>query len=287
MTTSTNFFHRYGIKQLVVLLVAVSLFSCELKREYEGELYPSTPATLVCIASLSNESPTTAYVFSTQNPLDTASAQFVSDADVSLYRNDVFWNTLDFADGKYTDNDSLLGNINEEYELRVEHPLFPSLISLPVRMVSLPIIEDLNWNYNSDSSEIMATVIFSDEMINVNGYGLTADLYAEQGFIRKNVRSQQAGTEIAELDGDLRQGTMILPTKITLFEGFVPVDTLKVDSIKINISSVSEEFFLYNNSIPTGEIGGFFPPKDALYSNLEGGYGVFYNYVISSVSIVR
>lgn len=286
MIASVPLFHRPCIILAIIGLVSLGVFSCELQREYDGELFPSAPAKLVCIASLSNESPTTAYVFSTQNPLDTASAQFIPDAEVSLYRNGIFWNVLDFTDGKYIDNDSLLCEINDEYELRVEHPLFPPLASFPLRIESIPVIEDLTWSYNNDSSRITAIVVFSDQVINAIGYGLTADLYAEQNLVKKDFRGQP-GPEILSIENNLRQGTIVLSTAITIFDGFVPVDTLRIDSIKINISSVSEEVFLYNNSIPRGEIGGFFPPKDSLYSNFRGGYGLFYSYTTASVSIVR
>jgi hypothetical protein len=63
------------------------------------------------------------------------------------------------------------------------------------------------------------------------------------------------------------------------------VDTFSIDSAAVFIRVVSEEYNAYRASAPDDEIGGFFPPKDDLFTNFEGGYGVLFTVSSGTVGI--
>lgn len=280
MTETKNDWQKWSYLIILVLLS----FTCELQREYDGELFPTGEQKMVCIAVLGNETAPTAYLFPTTEFLDTSSAQFVEDAIVELWQGGNRLTGLTFEDNRYVSLQNIPINGKDTFQLQVRHPDYEDLLSAAVVVPDDPVITTANWAYNADSSRITAILIIDDARQAPNGYVLSTQLFADEPTMSLGTGAVRVSVGLL-LDDNQIQYEVSLPTQVTIFDNLMPIDTVSVSQAKIDVRHVSEEFYRYNATISTGEFGGFFPPQDTLYSNFSGGHGVFFTQSTNSYLI--
>lgn len=261
---------------LLLSICAATLTACELQREYNGDLFPTEEARLVCFAILGNETPPAVYLFPTQNVLDTASAQFLPNALVELYRNGILVEAMQFEGDKYIASPGFSPQAGDAYQLEIRHTDYPELTSEVVIHPPLPELESIEWVYNADSSRIIVTLVVAVAPIqSAEDYAISAELYSAVTPTQLSSGSARV-SDATLLPNNRAQYQINTPVSVTIFEQFIPVDTVTVDRIKVNVRSFSDAYPRYFSTLPDGEFGGFFPPQDTLYSNFNGGYGIFF-----------
>lgn len=259
----------------MLLVPLLMLTACELTRSYDEDIFPEAPPVLVCFASIENDRPVSAYLFPTVQALDTASANFISDAVVELYKDGGFLEELQFEEDQYVSAPATLGVPGRQYQLKVRHNDYPNLVSETVLLPPPAKVFDYTVNYNESASQYSIALSFSHTGQDADSYSVFADLYADGQLVRDRVRSAISGAE-PFIENDTVWFNLIVPARVTRFEDFVPVDTLSIDSAAVFIRTISDEYGAYRASVPDDEIGGFFPHQDDLFTNFEGGYGVLF-----------
>lgn len=266
---------RQGNCALAVLLtLSILTAACELKREYTGDLFPVSPPKLVCYALLGNETPTAVYLFPTTSYLDTSAAAFVPDAEVSLWRNGAFLEELSYEGRKYVASEDMPVSPEDAFELLVRHPDYGEVVSAPVVVPTAVQIDATSWSYSMDSTRIIATVVLRDTL--GLPFWISAYLFSDPAATERLGSGSVRVSDALPLEEGLVQYQVSFAARFTVFENFVPVDTVPVARAQIRISHLSEEYYWYHSTIPDGDFGGFFPPQDTLYTNIEGGQGVFF-----------
>lgn len=268
----------------ILLAPLLLLTACELTRPYDEGIFPLAPPVLVCFARIENDRPVSAYLFPTVQALDTSAANFISDAVVELYKDGGFLEELQFEEDQYVSAPATLGAPGSQYQLKVRHNDYPDLVSEVVLLPPPVDVFDYTVNYNEPASQYNISLSFSHTGQDAASYGVFADLYADGQLVRERVRTALSGSE-PFIENDTVRFNLIVPAQVTRFEDFVPVDTFSIDSAAVFIRVVSEEYNAYRASAPDDEIGGFFPPKDDLFTNFEGGYGVLFTVSSGTVGI--
>ena len=263
------------LKTILLAGLLIWLAACELTRTYDEGIFPEAPPVLVCFARVENERPISAYLFPTVHALDTSSANFVPDATVELYKDGQFLEELQFENERYVSAPTTVGVPGSQYQLKVRHNDYPNLVSESVLLPPPVNVFDYSINFSDSASQYSIDLSFSHTGLDAASYGVLADLYADGQLARSRVRTAISAAD-PFIEGDTVQFNLILPAQVTRFEGFIPVDTLNIDSAAVFIQTTSDEYYEYLASRPNVEIGGFFPPQDDLFTNFEGGYGVLF-----------
>lgn len=263
------------LKTILLAGLLILLAACELTRTYDEGIFPEASPVLVCFARVENERPISAYLFPTVHALDTSSANFVPDATVELYKDGQFLEELQFENERYVSAPTTVGVPGSQYQLKVRHNDYPNLVSESVLLPPPVDVFDYSINFSDSASQHSIDLSFSHTGLDAASYGVLADLYADGQLARSRVRTAISAAD-PFIEGDTVQFNLILPAQVTRFEGFIPVDTLNIDSAAVFIQTTSDEYYEYLASRPNVEIGGFFPPQDDLFTNFEGGYGVLF-----------
>lgn len=183
---------------------------------------------------------------------------------------------MQFEDDKYTASSGFSSQAGDTYQLEIRHMDYPELISEVVIHPPLPELESVEWVYNADSSRIIVTLVVAVASIrSAEDYAVSAELYSAVTPTQLSSGSVRVSNAIL-LPNSRAQYQINAPVDVTIFEQLIPVDTVTVDRIKVNVRSFSDAYFRYFSTLPDGEFGGFFPPQDTLYSNFNGGYGIFF-----------
>lgn len=275
---------RKRLPASLLLLLVLVLTSCEFSREYPGDLFPEEDAQLVVFGFAGNKRSPIVYLFPTVSYLDTSSAAFIEDAEVTLWRNGSLLQNLRYDSDKYTaDDENPLLVSGDTLQLGINHLDYGELWSDHVIMPPTASLEEVDWSYlTDDSTRIIATLLVDNPLSVVHSVSaiLSSSHSTESRIVGNTAVSETA------LSNGKTQYQIDLPTHITIIDDFIPVDTINVTHIEINIDQMSREYELHKTSFPDGDFGGFFPPQDTLYTNIKGGQGVFFVKSTTSYLIV-
>lgn len=309
---------------MLIRLLALSSFflfiasTCERSVDLDLALLPPR---LVVISYFNSSQAMEVEVTLTRNNGSEEEEEFVKDAIVEIFKGDEFIAQLNLVDEGPTNVDPYYGNsefipeVDVYYNIKVDAPGFDpvmarSKIPLPIEISTLS-IDDLEIiggpNLNQKQYNFSTWMTFQDPASERNFYQLNFEqqihdfiLTEDDTIITGSSMRQIRFSPINDTNNSntLEWGGIIF--KDSTFNGesiFYEFDmNISIDpssellgKMFVNLMSVSEEFYLYRNTLDN-QISSPGPPVEEpvfLYNNIENGVGVFagYNMTIDSVTI--
>jgi hypothetical protein len=269
------------------------LTSCEQTRLLEKDIFPYEGPRIVCYGNIGNDRPIGVSLFLTLHPLDTATATPLQEAEVKLYVDGAFHEELVFQEGTYVSPSGLIPQPGRTYHFTVQAPDLPGIGTLPVQLPDPPVIEGYSLHYESDSVKMSIELTIADPPEEGHYYSFSrnmyrAGLYIDAGGNLPEDRLPVFGGLLSDrlFNGASFQQVLYFNRVILIYENSIPVTSIAADEIRVKVYSVSEHYERYFDSLPeSGDFGGFLPPERAVYSNVQGGYGVVGAYAVSELSV--
>ena len=312
------------MKKIVILSVALILIisACEKKLDID---IPEGEKHIVVNGIINTDSILTVSVSKSQNILDNDDISFLTEADVKLYRNDIFVQNLIHIDlGVYIS--TVVPDIGVNYKINVDYDNLKSvnadmILHNPVEIVSVDTIVEVHTNENGEFGsyqeyEIHYKIKIEDDE-NTNDYYFLAlsliqpfyeyDEYGLPTFVGYEETNEYFNTNDPvfrdnnnefTLDGmfgcvftdELFNGTQYTVNISTayFFDGFAGKLDGEEYLIKVKLLTVNEDIYRYITSYNLNQQTKYdpFAQPVQIYSNIENGLGLFSGYTMYVDSLI-
>lgn len=297
----------------IFCLAACSLLSCEKPLEIT---FDTNPSKLVVISNFTAEQDLLVRVTNSQPVIGNTEPAFIFDAEVELFENDVFQQSLTLVDqgtNSYYTTRHLRPRPGQIYTIKVSAPGFQSVegkSKIPEQIV----IQDLDISNVAVSTEQRSDLSVISYDLNMR----FEDPEGERNFYHLHI--YQAFQEFSVSDTDtLFKRTSRRPVVFNtintsnlqvvhydgsilfedlLFDGGmqqlnIPVNlqydpsSEKLGHVIVELRSVTEEYYLFHTSLSRQQFAPSQPYVDPviLYNNIKNGHGIFAGYSSSTSSV--
>ena len=272
------------MRYLIYMLLTLSLVACEKEIPFEGELNEQK-TVLNCYLG-AGESIIYAEVSRSETVLSDEPFTFVSDAVIKLYDGSNFVGTFNsVGEGKYTLNHEV--EAGKSYSIECTDPLLgvvrastevPNYVSFNLENIDLVLGEfggnikvDVQFNDGASEDDYYHLLVYT----NVDGFPSVLSFETSEEFLR-NTEELSANTffyfdDCMFDDNSFNSG--VVDISISTF--IMP----QVEN-KVQLVHVSSDYFNYRKSLKLAlnANGNPFAQPVQIYSNIEGGLGVFAGY---------
>jgi Domain of unknown function (DUF4249) len=227
----------------------------------------------------------------------------LNNAEVKLFRNNVFLRNLILIDNGIYVSDSIKPVLGNEYKLIVNAPNYPSAFATCLMLNNKILVEKIT---RRDSVGINASgdyyseaaITFTDPIGEKNYYEIRLAFVDTSAFFSYNYSSVFGNDPVIENENDLAYNPISLLFNDDLINGISY--TLKVNyypplygsggiankpykAVVIQFNSISKEYYQYKKKLlrhlATQNSSVFEPSEPTqMYSNIENGYGIFAGY---------
>ncbi|MGC6470423.1 MAG: DUF4249 domain-containing protein [Flavobacteriales bacterium] len=259
-------------KLSIVFCSVILLISCDKMQTVIDIDLPPHESKLVVNSSNNLASPFKVYVSHSIDPLSNDDFQFYSDASVILYQNSSAVDTLTFVDSSYFYISDISPQQGENYKFIISHPKHNTLNTKS--LIAPNAIEIKNVSHTtsnvSGGSQISYIRFDIDDPIESNYYLLRLRAYYSYNTENGSSQVDKESLGFDSTDPSLTNGTQDYDDSYSnkilfddqLFNGqtksfelsyenyneFYDVEDSKIDSIQINLHSVSYDYFEYHKS---------------------------------------
>jgi Domain of unknown function (DUF4249) len=300
-TQPAFFFMKYAKMKTYLSIITTALLMYSCQKEVKLKL-PEPEKKLVVNSLFSPDSVFKVRVSALQGMFDNSSLE-INNAEVKLFTNSIFsGNLASVGKGVYTSS-SVIPMLGNEYKLIVTAPNYPVATATGVMPSKKVLIEkttrkdsvgvDEDGDYYSE-----ATVIFTDPIGEKNYYELRVVFVDTSSFFPYTYSSIFGNDPVIENENDLGYDPINFLFSDNLINGVTY--SLKFNyypphygesgsagkyyrTMAIQFNSISEEYYKYKKKLlrhfATQNSSVFEPSEPAqMYSNIEGGYGIFAGY---------
>jgi len=315
------------IKVTLLIILYLGLFSaCE--REYEVDFGDQEQSFAIFSLFSPNgifrdEQEFIVDISATQSILDNSPSKIIEDAIVTITTS-----PLDNPDKRLTENLDFVITHNErvefvaneivpqggfEYELKVEHPDYPTAIAKSIIPNNTKIVDVELDNFKESKEDLVLETetryisnaeieIENNELID-NHFHLLVWYRRADGFwmpvdIEKDVLQEQLGTNatiVTNMESEVFFGAHFSDNnfegdsqKLNFTISFVLQEFQNPKKIKVELRSVSEDYhnyFVEGFRLSQAGSDAFFSGSENISNNVEGGFGVFAGYSSSDIDI--
>jgi len=280
--------------RIISIIICILLISCETEEEIKYNIF-KYEKKLIVQGYISSDSKIVVKVGKSLPPLtnftDTIDIS-VKEVRIKVIANDIpLFLLQEQGTGYFVSPDTFIANKHTKYQLEVTAEGFPSVISEPVYLPIMPQI---------DSVSILTINELDNIQLKFYDYDINKNYYYFQRYIYHN-----GNKEIEDFfNGEKSSDPIFYSSKIIydnmfngknyeirdLFPTFFTYndDTVKADSIKVTLYTLSDELVKYLESLNEWDL-----TKDdmwqeipvQIFSNIRGGYGIFYSFSRKSVTL--
>lgn len=308
---------RQVIFSISVFLIFVAA-SCERPLDLDID---EPESRLVVVSNFTNDKALEVIVSKTKSILSTAETEYILDAEVELYQGDMFLETLDLipAIGKlnpYYITNTFRPIVNEEYNILVTAPGFDrvmakSRIPTSINIHSFNVFNLVSFNTPEGNVLYSYNVLlgFDDPVEEENFYHLrffqqivNFVINEEGDTIPRGSYLQQIGFNASEdnnfltayFDGGVLFEDGPLNGKPISYSFPLQIQleprTEILGQIFVELRAVSEEYYLYHNSLSRQQSDPNLPFNEPVivFNNIKNGQGIFagYNSSIDSIPVI-
>lgn len=282
-------------KYYYLLIVGVLFQSCSQKNL--TDILPFEGQKLVIEGFITVNKSVEVLVYSTLSPVgDLTDERFVTTATVHLFEDSILVETLQHdGDGLYISPNGFRPKFGKAYYLEVTAPDFPKAVSKPEMLPdSVPVF---TWDFTDslfiDNNTIEGRLAFEfQDIVNeANFYGITIE--AVYDGERSSISSLKEAFNVANPDCELFTGDYL---KDKCFEnnqfsydfitncrryGEIGSRDLRYHQLRLTLKTVAKSHYDYHYFlfINNNNDGNPFAEPTEVYTNIEGGYGVFTTYL--------
>jgi hypothetical protein len=284
-------------KIVFIALIAISASSCGKLTEgvvRNIDLPPHTPTLVGTLFADNSDTSLYAVISQTRGLLDSNASKLLPDAIINLYKNTVLqysWNNQDAQTGYYPLHlGDTLGSYDGTYTFEVLHPDFDAITAADQFPPSAIITESI---LNKGAGQVFSfetdeIIVKLDDISGVDQHYLfscmerSADFGVSQDTSWKRVElytDDQRATQVG--DGDailLSENGIDADLQISLAPfSFLGSSTQEEYEYRLSVKTLSNEGLNYYRSISSYQNAQNNPFSEpvVIYSNVEGGYGVF------------
>jgi len=291
---------------LLTTVTICFLGACEKRLDFDGDV---TKSKLVVNEDFSPSSNMVIHVSNSLSVIDPADLVAIENAEVKLYHDEVLLETLSHTtDGFYQGPEFTIPEVDVEYRLEVSAPGFDPVSSRSIAPSSQLEILNIDTTYLDSEfgggKSLRLNISLRDNDPGENYYGIGAEAlftdsangetYVNEMYLNStdvlfgaDNGDSKYGSELYFDDALLNQNTYVLSLNIENIEGYssgyfdnegnfiITTDTAEI--LYLRIFSYSKDLFLYNRSIERyyETEGNPFAQPTQVYSNIDGGFGVF------------
>ncbi|CAG5077753.1 DUF4249 domain-containing protein [Parvicella tangerina] len=275
-----------------ILLISLSFISCEKYIDFDAEV---KQPKLVINGIINPDSTFDIHISRSLSVIDNAELSIVEDATVNILdENGGVYETLSYYyDGHYLGVQKPMNN--QRYSIEVATPGFEDVSSSTAipNLVSLSDVDTLGVEDVDGFKELELTITFQDIANEENFYMLevfAADLVSGQVYL--NPMSMRSDDVTLGLDENGYDTQVFFSDE--LFDGETKTLVVYVedtrdydDYIEIRMTSITQELERYARTQNAYEnnYGNPFAQPVQVYSNVEGGFGIFAGYQVSRKKI--
>ena len=264
------------IIKIIIPFIALIFISCEKRIEIE---MPEHQPKAVINCFFKPDEPFSIYAHKSTAITDPLSLP-VEDAIIKLYKDAVFIETLQFNDSLYQSE-----HIVEEeatYKIIADFPVLERVTAtnyapVPPTLISAEFLGLIATSNGFDKYQI--NIEIEDDVTKNNYYQIT--LVGEYEYVDEYEHEDSSGIldQYTFSDASFNGATPIIKANY-----WIPKDYLIINKLTLKLRAITEEYYTYFDSLDNhldsqegDDIFGYIEPID-MYSNIEGGYGIFGGY---------
>lgn len=272
------------LKNVYLLLFLLMVTGCG-DQFLDDDVFPFKGAEMICLGDWNNEAPISVQIFLSKHPLDTSEFKPFEVADVKLFENGNFKESLIYNNGVYISQTNLIPIYGHEYHIEATAENIPSIFSNPVKLPDLVEIDTFEL-LDLGASDFELNITLDDPDSLGNNYAFNKNYYYEGVYLQQNNREENRKFSRATLIKDTEPNNGYIKkafrfsNPLYLFSNGNPMpELLPLDEIGIRVFTISNEYIksFKNESF---EFDGFFPNESAYYTNINGGYGLIGTYQV-------
>lgn len=244
-------------------LIVIFTSSCELQKEIDYEDVENYEPKIIVNGTIGLDNGVSIFIKKTTSPSNINENDILSEVSAFLHKSETDSIALK-REGDYLFSLDSIPYVtpNQEYLLKISADNLDETHSDNQEVLPMPVIDSLEI---IDSFPKRLKIYFNNEYEENQSYSLEI-----LSFINGEIDTVGIKKGVYDIIDNIKQGTNIVERNINSFT--------ESDSLRIELHLLSEDLVKYVNSVKNyeGSVGDpFYPQPFLVYSNINGGYGIF------------